>query len=102
MQVAFSSRAVRQLADLNIYIAEMAGDAVADGYTSRILAFCRRLDTFPHRGTRRDDILPGLRVVGFERRVSIAFLVMAETVLVEGIFYGGQDWAAALKTPRDG
>lgn len=99
MRVAFSSRALRQLADLNFYISETASDTVADRYTSRILRFCRNLDTFPKRGTSRDDVIPGLRIVGFERRISIAFLVMDETIVIEGIFYGGQDWAAALKTP---
>ncbi len=99
MQVAFSARATRQLADVDFYISEMAGDAVAEGYISRILRFCRRLDMFPVRGTSHDDLLPGLRVVGFERRVTIAFIVTNETVLIEGIFYGGQDWASALKTP---
>jgi hypothetical protein len=37
----------------------------------------------------RDDLLSGLRVTGFERRVTIAFIVTAEAVLIEGIFYGG-------------
>jgi hypothetical protein len=36
--------------------------------------------------------LAGLRTVGFERRVTIAFVVTADTVLIEGIFYGGQDF----------
>jgi hypothetical protein len=30
--------------------------------------------------------LPGLRVTGFERRVTIAFVVTADAVLMEGIF----------------
>ena len=33
--------------------------------------------------------LAGLRVTGFERRVTIAFIVTADAVLIEGIFYGG-------------
>ncbi len=31
-----------------------------------------------------------------ERRVTIAFVVTSDAVLVEGIFYGGQDFEAAL------
>ncbi len=54
---------------------------------------------FPNRGTSHDDVLPGLRVVGFERRVTIAFIVTDEAVLIEGVFYGGQDWESALKLP---
>ncbi len=43
------------------------------------------------RGTRRDDIRPGMRVVGFKRRVTIAFHVEADTVVIERILYGGRN-----------
>jgi hypothetical protein len=33
-----------------------------------------------------------------ERRVTIAFLVSPHAVLIEGIFYGGQDFAARFKS----
>jgi toxin ParE1/3/4 len=36
-------------------------------------------------------------VTGFERRVTIAFAVTSDAVLVEGIFYGGQDFDATLR-----
>jgi hypothetical protein len=48
------------------------------------------LTTFPLQGQRRDDLLTGLRTIGFERRITIAFVVTANAVLIEGIFYGGQ------------
>jgi len=38
----------------------------------------------------------GLRVVGFERRVTIAFEVDDERVTILRIFYGGVDWERAL------
>jgi toxin ParE1/3/4 len=50
--------------------------------------------TFPDRGTRRDDLLAGLRVVGFERRVAIAFHVGPDTVTIDRILYGGRDLGA--------
>jgi toxin ParE1/3/4 len=37
-------------------------------------------------GMARDDLLPGLRVIGFERRITIAFVVTEAVVLIEGIF----------------
>ncbi len=46
---------------------------------------------------QRDDILEGLRTIGFERRVTIAFLTTVDRVLIEGIFYGGQDFESFLK-----
>ena len=57
----------------------------------------RDFATFPLRGTQRDDLLPGLRVTGFERRVTIAFVVTADAVLIEGIFYGGRDFEAVFR-----
>jgi toxin ParE1/3/4 len=44
--------------------------------------------------------LSGLRTTGFERRVTIAFVVSAEAVLIEGIFYGEQDFEAAFDDER--
>jgi len=44
-----------------------------------------------------DDLLPGLRVTGFERRVTIAFVVTEAAVLIEGIFYGGRDFETAFR-----
>jgi toxin ParE1/3/4 len=41
--------------------------------------------------------LAGLRVTGFERRVTIAFIVTADAVLIEGIFYGGRDFEAHFR-----
>jgi toxin ParE1/3/4 len=57
---------------------------------------CNGLSTFPLRGTQRDDLLR-LRVTGFERRVTIAFVVTADAVLIEGIFYGGRDFEAEFR-----
>ena len=48
----------------------------------------------------RDDIRPGLRVIGFERRATIVFQVTENEVVIVRIFYGGQDYERALR--RDG
>ena len=74
-----------------------ASEERADGYVGRIVDFCNGLSTFPLRGTQRDDLLSGLRVTGFERRVTFAFIVTAEAVLIEGIFYGGRDFEAEFR-----
>lgn len=96
MKVVFTALADRQLTRLHDHIGAQAGVVTADRYVERIVSFCQSLATFPARGTRRDDILPGLRTIGFERRITIALLVETETVLIEGVFYGGQDVDAAL------
>ncbi len=88
---------MRHLEDLHDYLCDNASERIADTYVGRIVAHCRKLSLFPHRGTRRDDILPGLRTIGFERRATIAFLVGGDLVLIEGVFHGGQDFESALR-----
>jgi toxin ParE1/3/4 len=94
VRTVFTPSAERQLDSLHRYIAERAGEGVADGYIGRIVTFCRSLTPFPLRGAARDDLLPGLRTIGFERRATIAFMVTPELVVIEGVFYGGQDYEA--------
>ena len=97
MRVIFTPLAERHIDSLHQYIATHASEERADGNVSRIVDFCNGLSTFPLRGTQRDDLLPGLRVTGFERRVTIAFVVTADAVLIEGIFYGGRDFEAEFR-----
>jgi len=40
----------------------------------------------------RDDIREGVRIVGFERRVTIVFHVDAGRVTILRLFSGGKDW----------
>jgi toxin ParE1/3/4 len=100
VRVIFTPRAERQIDRLHEYIAAEAGESRADAYVGRIAAFCSGLGTFPLRGQQRDDLLPGLRTTGFERRVTIAFVVATDAVLIEGIFYGGQNFEAVFQDER--
>jgi toxin ParE1/3/4 len=96
-EVSFRPRAEADLFGLYQYIAEEAGTAVAGAYIARIEATCLTLATFPERGTRRDDLHPGLRTIGFERRATIAFQVIQDEVVIARIFYGGQNYERALR-----
>jgi toxin ParE1/3/4 len=97
VRVIFTPRAERHIDKLHEYITDKASESRADAYIARIVAFCTGLATFPLRGQKRDDLLPGLRTTGFERRVTVAFVVNADAVLIEGIYYGGQDFETALR-----
>jgi toxin ParE1/3/4 len=96
-RVVFAPEAEAQLLALFFLIAAEASAEIAAKYTDAIVEQCESLATFPLRGTRRDDIRPGLRVFGFRRRVSIAFQVKGEEVTILGVFYGGQDFEAVLE-----
>jgi len=74
------------------FIAEAAGEERASAYIERIMAFCMSFDLISERGQKRDDLRPGLRVTGFERRIAIAFEVTPSEVRFLRFFYGGANW----------
>jgi toxin ParE1/3/4 len=100
VQVIFTPLAARQVESLHEYISTHSSEKRADDYVGRIVTFCQRLTAFPLRGTRRDDLLPGLRVIGFERRASIVFVVTDSAILVEGIFYAGREFEAIFRARK--
>ena len=67
---------------------------IAEKYTSAIIATCEDLAMFPHRGTPRDDIRPGLRVTNHKGRTVIAFAIdeSLHRVTILGVYYGGEDY----------
>ena len=100
-RVRFRPMAEADLLELYDYIAENDGHKIAGGYIDRIEAVCLALETFPERGTRRDDIRSGLRTMGFERRATIVFRVDETNVEIIRVFYGGQDFEHALRVQDD-
>ena len=91
-QVLFSPEAQTDLLDLYDYIAERSNADRALAYVNRIQERCCGLQKFPERGHRRDDIRPGLRVMGFEHRVSVAFRIDPGRVTILRILYAGRDF----------
>jgi toxin ParE1/3/4 len=100
-RVTFVPEAQAQLLAIYDYIAGEAGPAVGLAFTTAIVDYCESFTTFPNRGTRRDDLRPGLRTIGFRRRVTIAFDVDSDTVAIIGILYGGRDIDEALRQDPD-
>lgn len=97
--VIFTPRAERQLNNLYTYIADHSNEARAHGFVEALVAECVSLSNFPERGTKRGDIRPNLRTMGFAKRMAIAFSVHAttDTVAIHGVFYGGQDFEQMLR-----
>ena len=94
--VKFAPEALEQLDNLEQYIAEAASPAVAASYIDAIVSYCESLQTFPNRGTQRDDVRPGLRITNYRGRAVIAFAVEESQAYIIGVFYGGQDYETAL------
>ena len=90
-EVIFAPEALADLFKLYDDIALDAGTGRAQRYTDRIVAHCLGLVIFPERGTRHDDLRPGLRITTFRRRVTIAFHITATTVTIDRVLYGGRN-----------
>ena len=91
-EVVLSPEAQADLEEIYDWIAERASPAVAIGYLERLADHLRGYAHAPERGHRRDDLRPGLRIAGFERRVTIAFTVDEGRVAILRLAYGGRDW----------
>ena len=100
--VVFTPEAESQLAELYSYIAQAASPDVAQRYLEAIVTYCESLQSFPHRGSQRDDIRPGLRVTNYKGRCVVAFAVTDNLVSVIGVFYGGQDYETVLRWDVEG
>ena len=96
-EIVFAPEAEAQLVELYRYIEHEASPDVARSYADAIVAHCEKLEDFAERGTPRGDLRPGLRTIAFRRRVTIAFTVDPDRVLILGIFYGGQDFESLVK-----
>jgi toxin ParE1/3/4 len=97
LPVLFSPAAIADLERMHGHIALRGGKRVATAYVARIYQYCLDMAIFPERGTRRDDIWQGLRLVGFERKATIAIEVKADQVRIARIFGRGQDVEGELE-----
>jgi toxin ParE1/3/4 len=94
--VIFSPEAIVHLQGVFDYIAERDSELAAERFVRKIRDHCKGFDVFPMRGTARDDIRSGMRMVGYNRQVSIAFRIDSEIVTILAIFYGGQNYDEIL------
>ena len=95
-RVVFSPEAKVDLLELYDFIAEHGEPVRALAYVERIQSCCMGLADFPVRGSRRDEVRPGLRTFGFERRATIAFHIAEDRVIIDRILYGGRDLSGAF------
>jgi len=94
--VALAPEAVADLEAIYLYILDRAGSRVVLGYVARLEAQIQSLAACPERGAPRDAIRPGLRILVFERRITIAFHRMGDMVVVDPVFRAGRNLSAAL------
>lgn len=77
----------------------IAGDSRARAieFIRRLRALCTSLETMPERGALRDDFAPGVRILVFEQRVTIAYRVRKDEVQIIRLFYAGRNTPSAFR-----
>ena len=91
-KVTISPQARADLHALYEWIANNAGPDIALAYVERVEFFLRSLELASERGRKRDDLRPGLRILGFERNLTIAITVEPRDVTVLRLFRRGRNW----------
>jgi toxin ParE1/3/4 len=95
-EVVLRPQAEEDLESIYRYIAkDSPGRAIS--YIRRLRQRCDSLAHFPERGRPRDDLVPGLRVLVFERSAVIAYRIEGNSVRIVDIFYRGRDYETILR-----
>jgi len=89
-RVVFSPKAARDLDRIEAYISRVRSPRIAETYVAAIYNRCKRIALAPHQGTLQRRGRAGLRITGFEHRVSIYFHLKDETVIILSVAYGGR------------
>ncbi|WP_421869412.1 type II toxin-antitoxin system RelE/ParE family toxin [Pararhizobium sp.] len=87
------------LSTMTIFIGEYAGYDIAEKKMADIEASLYSLRDFPHVGTVRDEIYPGLRIIPAAGKAVVCFTVSADRseVYVICVSYAGADWGSRVK-----
>ena len=102
LPVRFRAQAHQDIKDIFDWIvSETNSPSVAENLVNRIYARCETLGDFPRKGSARNDLHQGVRILTFERKAVIVYRVLAEDVEVTNIFYGGRDWEAIIANSLD-
>jgi toxin ParE1/3/4 len=92
--------ALTDLKEIYDYIAERAGDDIANDYVSRIDAATSKLVDYPDYGTPQDYLMLGLRSISFERRIHIFYLPSEDVVEIARVIHTSRDLGRIFGDPE--
>ncbi|HWU61154.1 MAG TPA: type II toxin-antitoxin system RelE/ParE family toxin [Ensifer sp.] len=99
-RIIYHPRAEAELDALYRDISGPAGFDIAGSFVRGLIDFIDSLEIFPERGSIRESRVPGLRIIGYRRSVSVVFTVGDETVQILGIFARGRDITEDILSER--
>lgn len=101
-RVRFHPAVSEDLRRIALSMLPLAGEATTLRIMSELRATALSLQETPHRGSLRNEIMPGLRAIPAGRRGVVVFTVDDETreVFVHVIACGGADWMSRAPNRR--
>ncbi|AXA41625.1 type II toxin-antitoxin system RelE/ParE family toxin [Rhizobium leguminosarum] len=96
LKVVFRPRVEKDLLDIYAFIAADNSMAAME-FIRRLRQICHGLEDMPERGAPREDFAPGVRILVFERRVTIAYRVVKDRVQILRLFYAGRNTPSAFR-----
>lgn len=96
---SFSPESIRNLYDIEYYVAARTDPSVARAYTARALAFIQQYALKGLTGTARPDIGPDFRAVPYGRFL-VVFSVLPSTLAIHAIVGAAQDLPKLLGDPE--
>lgn len=101
LRLGFTSAARRDLVAIETYIAEHAGEAVADTFLAGLHDLCVRVASLPGLlGTARPDLAPDLRSTP-HRNYVVYFRYVDKTLEVVAVLHGKRDARAYFGDDED-
>ncbi len=84
------------------WLIDYSGPQSAARRLDEIEATIGSLADVPHKGSRRDEIAPGLRAIPAGRKALVAFTVddNAREVYIHAVTYAGADWTQRSKSRK--
>ena len=98
-RVIETSLAFDDYINITEHIGQWTGDwPLAVRTVDLIHEYIKGMRDTPHRGNKHDDLRPGLCIVPFRERTTIAFEIddTAMVVSILRVFYGGQDYETLM------
>ena len=96
-RVILTPEAEDQVQEIQAYIASKSFPQNAANYVHRLADHIEGIASASFQGASREDIGPGFRTTGFERRVTILYAIRGDEVIVAGIYYGGQQVPTSVR-----
>ena len=92
--VTLTPQALDDLDELIEWMGQRVGAEAALAYAARLEDYCAGLAFASERGQRLRGLRPGVRMIGFGRRVAVLFAVSDNEVTILRLHYGGRNWTA--------